>query len=232
MKFQTQHYIICKLRLLSLGGNKFCKMASITLTLQRKHFLLASLLCFVILWKDSFFFSNTFGLHLKFYWVRQKEIILGIRLHCVTWWPSRRTSLAVSDMSWSFLTPTSAVTSEDESNQTSENCSVSLDKDILNNNVFHFHIYHHFHRTTSKLCFSDQKSYWFAVCAPLLMWCTSSSLETSHQNNKILWNVSLCLIIILWFFTRNKRLPCFLLLSQNNYIASFSIFVLDSASCC
>lgn len=64
--------------------------------------------------KTSFFcFSNIFGLHLKL------KIILRIQLHQVTFWLSHYTSLVVSDVSWSFPTLTSALTSEDESHQTS-----------------------------------------------------------------------------------------------------------------
>lgn len=139
MEYHTQHYVVCKLGLWALGNCEkmegtilYCKMSSINLTSYRKHFFLGmTVYCaFSFCEKTSFCcFSNTFGLHLKFHWVRQKEIILNMQLHQVTFWPSHYTSLAVSDVPCSRPTLTSALTSEDESCQTSKNCSASPDKD-------------------------------------------------------------------------------------------------------
>lgn len=143
--------------------------------------------------KTSFLcFSNTFRLHLKFHLVKRKEIILSMQLHLATFRPSHYISLAASDVPSSFPTLTSALTSEDKSHQASKICSASLVKHHSTYWYFPFPHIQPFRRMSCRLCHSDQKSYWFAFCGPLFMWCTAPSLDTSHWSNKILCSVSRC----------------------------------------
>lgn len=118
--------------------------------------------------KIFFCFSNTFGLHFRFHRVTRKETIPSMELHQVTSWPSHYASLAVSNVSWSFPTLTSALTSKDESHLRLLRIVLPSQTNIVAcASIFHFHAYHHFHRITWRLCHSDKKSYCFSICGPL-----------------------------------------------------------------
>lgn len=118
--------------------------------------------------KRCFFcFLSTFGLHFRFQWVTWQETIPSMQLHQVTSWPSHYTSLAVCNVSWSFLTLTSALTSKDESHLRLLRIALSSQTNtVVCTVIFHFHTYHYFYRITWKFCHSDKKADWFAFCGP------------------------------------------------------------------